>query len=333
MIGESISGSQKAQAIENVGADNVRCSIVIRAYNEERHIGRLLAGIAKQSVKDIEVILVDSGSTDATTTIANKTPATILHIQPDEFTFGRSLNQGIAQANGEFIVIASAHVYPVYPDWLDRLLAPFADHKVGLTYGKQRGDANTKFSESQIFARWFPDGPQQRQSYPFCNNANAAIRRDLWGQRPYDETLTGLEDLEWARWAMDNGYNISYVPEAEVIHVHDETPSGVYNRYRREAMAFKHIFPQEHFNLGDFLRLAASNIFSDFRQAARQNLIRGKISSIVWFRLMQFWGTHQGYRHSGPVTWQLRKTFYYPNLEEKASQPHSRNIEPIQYNE
>jgi rhamnosyltransferase len=44
----------------------MKCSIVIRAYNEEKHIGRLLEGIRQQTVKDVEIILVDSGSTDET---------------------------------------------------------------------------------------------------------------------------------------------------------------------------------------------------------------------------------------------------------------------------
>ena len=48
-----------------------RCSIVIRAYNEEKHIGRLLTGIAQQNLADIEVILVDSGSLDDTVKIAS----------------------------------------------------------------------------------------------------------------------------------------------------------------------------------------------------------------------------------------------------------------------
>ncbi|MFB8794966.1 MAG: glycosyltransferase [Microcoleus sp.] len=48
----------------------VKCSVVIRCYNEEQHIGRLLSGIMEQSVRDVEIILVDSGSTDATVGIA-----------------------------------------------------------------------------------------------------------------------------------------------------------------------------------------------------------------------------------------------------------------------
>ena len=101
------------------------CSIIIRANNEERHIGRLLAGIQQQTIRQPEIILVDSGSTDATLAIAQQYPVRVVHIPPAEFTFGRSLNLGIAAAQGEFIIIASAHVYPVYPDWLEHLLAPF----------------------------------------------------------------------------------------------------------------------------------------------------------------------------------------------------------------
>jgi rhamnosyltransferase len=309
------------------------CSIVIRAYNEEKHIGRLLTGIMQQTVKEVEIILVDSGSTDATVAIASRFPVKVVHIPPEEFTFGYSLNQGIQYAQAERVVIASAHVYPVYPDWLERLMAPFEDPGVALVYGKQRGNAATKFSEQQIFAHWFPDHAPPRQSYPFCNNANAAICRTLWEERPYDEDLPGLEDLDWARWVMERGQQIVYVPEAEIIHVHHETPRGVYNRYRREGMAFKRIFPQERFSLGHFLRLFVSNSASDVWHAARQRALLSSLGSIGWFRLMQFWGTYQGFRQSGPLNWRLRQTFYYPRGMRSSSTPLPRQVEPIQYHD
>jgi glycosyltransferase involved in cell wall biosynthesis len=90
------------------------CSIVIRAFNEEKHIARLLQGIKMQTVQDVEVTLVDSGSTDATAAIAAGHGAVVIHIPPEEFTFGRSLNLGVESASREFVVIASAHVYPVF---------------------------------------------------------------------------------------------------------------------------------------------------------------------------------------------------------------------------
>jgi glycosyltransferase involved in cell wall biosynthesis len=308
------------------------CSLVIRAYNEERHIGRLLEGVRRQTVQDVEIILVDSGSTDATVGIAARYGAKIVHIPPQEFTFGRSLNRGIAAASRDLVAIASAHVYPVYPDWLERLLEPFADRQVALTYGKQRGYEHSKFSEHQIFARWFPEESNLRQPTPFCNNANAAIRRALWEQDPYDETLTGLEDLAWAKRAQSLGWAIAYVAEAEVIHVHNETPRGVLNRYRREGMAFKRIYPEAHFSLYDFVRSLLSSIGFDLLHAARARRLSGGLASIFWFRAAQFWGTYLGYRRAGPLTPDLRQTFYYHVGWEKPNAV-KRDVKPIRYNE
>ena len=307
------------------------CSIIIRAYNEEKHISRLLEGILQQSIKDVELILVDSGSRDATVAIASRYPVKIVHIPSQDFSFGRSLNFGIQHAQSDLLVFASAHVYPVYPDWLEKLLAPFSDPQVALTYGRQRGNKDTKFTERQIFTQWYPEISQPRQHMPFCNNANAAVRRELVIQRPYNESLPGLEDLEWAQWAINQGWFIHYAAEAEIIHVHEETPRGVYNRYRREAMAFKQIYSQEKFNLLDFLRLVIINITSDLRQAARQGVLAPNLASIFWFRWVQFWGTYQGYRHPGPLTSQLRQTFYYPRGLSQSDTSGNRTIKPIHY--
>ena len=310
----------------------MNCSIVIRAYNEEKHIGRLLEGIRHQTLQDVEVILVDSGSTDSTVVIAELYGARVVHIRPEEFTFGRSLNLGVRTATRELVVIASAHVYPFYPDWLESLLRPFEDPQVGLVYGKQRGPASAKFSEQQVFHQWYSDASQPRQGTAFCNNANAAIRKSLWEQNPYDESLTGLEDLAWAKWAKEQGHAIAYVAEAEIIHVHNETPRGVFNRYRREAMAFKQIHPEAHFNLYDFARLTTTNILSDIWHAAREHVLTKNLASIFWFRAMQFHGTRMGYRESGLVTAQLRETFYYAR-ERKRKEGKKRDVEPIRYNE
>jgi rhamnosyltransferase len=291
---------------------NPNVSIVIRCYNEEKHIGRLLSGISQQTRKDYEVILVDSGSTDHTLAIAARYPVSVISISPDDFSFGRSLNLGCAVAQGDFIVIVSAHVYPVHEDWLEKLLQPFSNSLVGLTYGKQQGNETTKYSEHQVFAKWFPAQSDFNQEHPFCNNANAAILRSLWQQLPYDENLTGLEDLHWAKQIMQLGYQVAYTSEAEIIHVHDETPRRICNRYCREAISFKRIFPQERFSLWDFIRLAVINIVSDYFYACRDRVLIKNLLSIPIFRIMQFWGTYQGFRQQGSITKQLRQTFYYP---------------------
>ncbi|MBN1264743.1 MAG: glycosyltransferase family 2 protein [Anaerolineales bacterium] len=308
-----------------------QCSIVIRAYNEEKHIGRLLTGILEQTVQDVQIILVDSGSSDATVAIASRFPVELVSIKPEEFTFGRSLNIGCARATADFIVFASAHVYPVYPDWLECLLAPFEDPEIALVYGKQRGTTSTKFSEHQVFLKWFPEQSNTRQNHPFCNNANAAVRTNLWREKQYDESLPGLEDLDWAKWAFSQGFGISYAADAEIIHVHEETPKGVYNRYRREAIALSRIDPRQKFHFTDFLRLFLSNSMSDFWHALKKKQLLSKAGEIFWFRAMQFWGTYQGYRYAGPITEQLRQTFYYPLGRNLGGKESKRKVQPIRY--
>jgi len=288
------------------------CSIVIRCYNEEKHIGRLLSGIMQQTIQDVEAIIVDSGSTDATIYIASRYPVKIISIQPAEFSFGRSLNIGCEEAKGDFVVIASGHVYPIFNDWLENILKPFDDNQVALVYGKQRGAKYTKYSEHQIFKKWFPEQSNYRQDHPFCNNANAAIRRKLWEQIPYNESLTGLEDLDWAKRAMEKGYYVAYSAEAEIIHVHNETFTHIYHRYEREGMAHKQIFPEQNFTLLDFIKAFTANTVVDYYHAWRDMMFRGSLS-IPLFRFMQFWGTYRGFAKSSPITDKLKERFYYPN--------------------
>lgn len=288
-------------------------SIIIRCWNEEEHIGRLLTGILRQTLRNVEIIIVDSGSTDATLAIASCYPVKIVSIDKDDFSFGYSLNVGCSAASGDVLVIVSAHVYPVHHDWLEKLVAPLDDERVALVYGRQCGNEATKFSEHQIFAKWFPDHSDCNQGHPFCNNANAAIRRKLWQRFRYDERLTGLEDLAWAKQVLAAGYRIVYEAEAVVVHVHDESRSGVLNRYRREAIAMKEIFPHEHFSLFDCLHMYVKNVGSDLRQALKRGCFWRVCGGVLSFRLMQFWGTYLGFAQRGSVTAQLKDKFYYPH--------------------
>jgi rhamnosyltransferase len=309
------------------------CSIVIRAYNEEEHIGRLLEGIAQQTRPDVETILVDSGSTDRTAEIALEHGARVVRISKEEFTFGRSLNFGIEAAESELVVIVSAHCYPVYPDWLDQLLAPLGDEGVALSYGKQRGGETNRYSEHQWFRNYFPEHSLARQGHPYCHNANAAIRRRVWQEHRYNENLTGLEDLAWGSWVFEQGYGIAYAAEAEIIHLHDEGPKTVYNRYRREAIGMRQILPNSRFRLRHFLRLTSSKIFSDLIQARQEKVFFKYLPEVVWFRVMQYWGTYQGYRYSGKVDHQLHQSFSYPPGILSVKSPAARNVKPIEYSE
>ncbi|QZY47743.1 glycosyltransferase family 2 protein [Mycolicibacterium austroafricanum] len=287
-------------------------SAVIRAYNEGRHIGRLLKGLEEQTVKLDEVILVDSGSTDDTVAIAEAAGCTIVRIGKDEFSFGRALNLGCAAARGDVLLFASAHVYPVYDTYVEHIVSAFDREGVAIAYGRQVGDERTKFSESRVMLKWFPTDNIWDQGHPFSNNANAAVLKSVWEDSPYDESLTGLEDLDFAQKAIDKGHRIAYVADAPVVHVHEETWSVTRNRYRREAIAYARIVEGSEMSLPKAIGLAVSNIVGDYVDATKAKRLRGNVLGIPLFRSAQFIGAWEGFRQPNNLSARLLERFYYP---------------------
>ena len=111
-----------------------------------------------------------------------------------------------------------------------------------MTFGRQMGRPGSKFGEIQDLKRTL--GNQRQVLHPprfFAHNANSALRRDLWQQHPFDEELPGLEDIEWAKYWMQRGYQVVYDPNAALYHIHEENWSQVSRRYYREAIASRWI--------------------------------------------------------------------------------------------
>ena len=213
-------------------------SIIIRAFNEAKHLPALFEGLKAQSYRDFELILVDSGSQDGSREIAMDYGCRILDISHHDFTFGYSLNVGIEAGRGRFMAIASAHTIPIDESWLGNLVAPLKQDEVAMVFGRQLGVESSKFGEIEDFRRTF--GPKSKVLRPpnfFANNANSAIRKDLWSIEPFDETLHGLEDIGWAKYWMKEGYQVVYEAKAALYHIHEETWRQVFHRYYREAVA------------------------------------------------------------------------------------------------
>src|ERR1700680_2209737 len=105
-------------------------SLIIRTLNESKHLPRLFAALRRQTYMDFEAIVVDSGSLDDTREIAAVEADHVIQIRQDDFTFGYSLNVGIARASGRYVGMISAHAAPVDNSWLERLIEPFRSDKV-----------------------------------------------------------------------------------------------------------------------------------------------------------------------------------------------------------
>jgi len=286
-----------------------KVSIVVRAFNEEKHIGDLLKAIKGQLFTDYEIIVVDSGSTDRTREIAIDNCDKFVEISTDDFTFGYSLNIGCRQSKGEFIANVSAHAIPVGDSWLGNLIEPFSDEQVAMVYGRHIGVEETKFSEKRDFAQIFQDKLTKTVKEPFyANNANSAIRRSFWEENNWDEHLTGLEDIAWSQMMGKKGRSTVYQPDAAVYHIHEETWHQVYNRYRREALAARNFGLSDPPHGSYKIHCLLKNLSGDFWAAVKT----GKLcfGEILKFRYYQWSGSKSGWLHDIDLPKERRDIYF-----------------------
>jgi glycosyltransferase involved in cell wall biosynthesis len=83
----------------SVGAGALTASVVVRAKDKQATIERTLRAVRDQSVA-AQLIVVDSGSTDATVEIARSFGAEVIEIPAAAFSYGGGLNIGTRQATG-----------------------------------------------------------------------------------------------------------------------------------------------------------------------------------------------------------------------------------------
>lgn len=289
-------------------------SVIIRTYNEEKYLESLLHALGAQVCKrvSLEIVIIDSGSTDRTLEIAKKHKARVTHIKKSDFTFGRSLNEGCEFSDGDFLLFISGHCIPVDENWIDNLCSPLIEGEVEYCYGRQEGKDTTKFSEYRHFEKWFPDYSKIPQNGFFCNNANAAITRASWEKYKFDEELTGLEDMCLAKTLVEDGGKVGYVAAASVFHIHDETWRQVRIRYEREAYALHRIMPEVHFGFWDFGRFFMSSVLADIAVALREKVFLSKVIEIVFFRFNHYWGTYKGNKKPRNQSRKNKYKYFYP---------------------
>ncbi len=289
-------------------------SIIIRTYNEEKHLRDLLQSIQNQDCNgiDYEVVIIDSGSTDQTLDIARQFKTRTIHICKDEFSFGRSLNMGCEAASGEILVFISGHCIPASRVWLHELISPLGSNSIVYTYGFQHGNEISRFSECQLFAKNFSARSRIPQDGIYCNNANAALLKEIWHQHRFDEELTGLEDMHLSKRLVGQGYKIGYVAEAPVYHLHHEKWAQIKRRFEREAIALRHIMPEIQISFFDFLHYFFSAVILDMRVAFQQRLFSKKAGEILMYRLMQFWGSYRGNHLHRKLSKQRKEAYFYP---------------------
>lgn len=293
-------------------------TVVIRALNEAEFLPECLSSVLDQDYDgQIEIVLVDSGSTDQTIEIAASYNCKVVHIKKNDFSFGRSLNMGCSAARGDVLVLLSAHCIPTDRFWLKNLVQPISDGVCEYSYGRQIARLGiSKFSEGMVFKKYYPEKSSSPQIGYFCNNANSAIKRQTWDKLRFNEVLTGLEDMELARRLISNGGSVSYIADSTVEHIHRENWARIKIRYEREAVALTNIEPNLNLNFWKACKMFVHGVIADAQEI--KNTDFSTLGEIILYRACQYWGSYVGSSASRKKVERMQDEYFYPKKKDKA---------------
>ncbi len=247
--------------------DTYKASVVIPTLNAGPVFERVLEAVANQRTPwPIEILVVDSGSTDGTLETVKRFPNVRLHqIDKSEFNHGATRNLGAELTTGEFIAFLTHDAMPVNDRWLYNMVTsierfPNAAGAFGKHYAWPEASSFTKRDLKQHFEvfsklpiavskdtqkkRWKKKDQGWLQALHFYSDNNSCFRRSVWEKIPYRKVAFG-EDQLWAWDIIKAGFEKVYAPQAIVYHSHDYDEAETFERSRIESAFFKHFFGYE----------------------------------------------------------------------------------------
>jgi len=215
----------------------MKISIILVTKNAGKQFAELLSKLHQQEPKPLEIIVIDSGSTDGTVEIASKNGCKMYEIPPQEFHHGKTRNYGASLALGDCVVFLSQDVAPVNNFLLYKLTLPLEENQVAGVYGRQIAYPDADPIEKFFYLHFYAHAGTIRLTKADCENKNlfyvkyaftsdacAALRKSVWEQFKFSETVLMAEDKQWALDVLTAGYTLIYEPTAEVFHSHSYPP-------------------------------------------------------------------------------------------------------------
>ena len=216
-------------------------SVLIPVKNGGADLVRCLEGIARQRVeRAVEIVVVDSGSTDGSVERSREHGARVHEIPPEEFVHGATRNLAAQHSQGDVLVFTTQDTVAADEHWLARLVAALDGDRVVGAYGRQLPHDDA--TPPERFFLDFMYGPEARAQsvggideltfeQTLFSNVNSAIPRHVWEANRFRDDVTMSEDQEWSRRMLLAGYTIVYEPRAAVKHSHAYTLAGAFRRF------------------------------------------------------------------------------------------------------
>ena len=220
-------------------------TVAIPVLNGGPGLGQVLAAVAAQRVdRPVEVLVIDSGSTDGSAELARAHGARVEVIPRAAFSHGGTRNRLMELAAGDHVAFLTQDSVPAHTGWLAALLGGFAmGDDVGLVFGPQRPrpDASPMVRREleELFDRFERD-PRAPGPAAYFSSANGAVARWAWERVPFP-AVDYAEDQALARAMLAAGVAKVFVPEAAVLHSHDHPPLRAFGRYFADFRALAEV--------------------------------------------------------------------------------------------
>ncbi len=225
---------------------NARVSVIIPTKNAGEDFRYSMEKISRQKgVKEVEIIIVDSGSDDDTLTIAKKYTSKIYVIAPHEFNHGATRNFGAGKASGDFCIFMSQDAIPIGDNCIFNIVGKMQqDGGIAAATVKQ-----VPRSDSDLFAcwqLWFYNNKlldytkdnvilgknEEIESLPALkkrrfiqiDNVFSCFRKDIFDVFQFNPLSYG-EDLDLGMRLSNGGFKILFMTSVGVIHSHNRAPS------------------------------------------------------------------------------------------------------------
>jgi len=177
-----------------------RVSVIIPSYNCAPYLVQALDSVFEQRYSDLEVIVVDDGSTDHTPDVIQPYLDRIRYIRQENRGLPAARNAGILASTGRYIALLDADDYWT-PTKLALQMPRFADGEVGIVYS----DFSVKYSDGRELASYLSDRPLACEGRVldhyirsrFLFPSTMVIRRECFEQHGlFDEAMVACEDIE-----------------------------------------------------------------------------------------------------------------------------------------
>ena len=211
-----------------------RVSAVIPVKDGERYLRELLDALGREGVD--EMLVVDSGSRDASAAIARSAGAELLEIAPETFGHGRTRNLAAERTSGDLIAYLTQDATPV-AGWLRALREALAlGDDVGAVFGPHLPRPETSpmiARELTEFFAMFGDAPRVfgPGDETFLSNVDAAYRRECWEEIRFDDVPYSEDQAFGRALAASPRWRKAYHPGFAVLHAHDYPPLEFMRRY------------------------------------------------------------------------------------------------------